>query len=326
MSAPLPRVLIILTWFGHWPGWMQAFVESCRWNPTIDWLIATDCGDPGDLPPNVRLFQASFPEYRELAGERLGIKPEWQNAYKLCDLKPALGFIHQDCLGDYDYWGFGDLDVIYGNIRAIYTPEILQYDLISSHEHIVAGHFTLLRTAPRMRDAFQRVRGWRGLLAQARHCSFDEQIFSRLFMPVNWRRPWQRLAAPWLGGAVLREQFSTDLDPLPWVDGSRNYPTEWYWREGRLTNASTGEREFLYLHLSHWQSSRWTGEAQAPWRHLAHISQLPPGRPSAFRISREGILPMGTAGERPLRRAGEDAGQGARRWSPRTPAALDLAG
>jgi hypothetical protein len=287
-----PRILVILAWFGKWPGWIRPFLESCRWNPSVDWLIATDCGAPEDLPGNVRLHHTTFEAYRAFIGEKLAIAPAWRDAYKLCDLKPALGFVHRDVAKDYDYWAFGDLDVIYGDIRAVLTPDVLRHDLVSCHDHIVAGHLSLLRTTPRMLEAFTRVRGWRDMLAEDRHRSFDEQIFSRMFMQLPLRSAWRRMQTPWLGGALFREQFSTDIDPLPFVDGTRRWPTEWVWREGKLTNDRAHGREFLYLHFSHWQSSRWTRDAQAPWRGLAKIDNLPPGRPNAFRISREGFTPL----------------------------------
>ena len=120
MSASPPSILMILTWFGAWPGWMRFFLESCRRNPTLDWAIWTDQSAPQDLPPNVRVSTLSFDAYRAYAAERLGLTPRWRDPYKLCDLKPALGWIHRDASAPYDYWGFGDLDVIYGDIRAIY--------------------------------------------------------------------------------------------------------------------------------------------------------------------------------------------------------------
>jgi hypothetical protein len=44
----------------------------------------------------------AFEDYRALASARLDIKTEWNNAYQICDLKPALGVIHSDEIADYD--------------------------------------------------------------------------------------------------------------------------------------------------------------------------------------------------------------------------------
>lgn len=297
ISAPMnqpaePTILIMLTWFGAWPGWIRPFLESCRWNPSVDWLIVTDQTAPPDMPPNVRIRPSSFPDYRSLISSRLGVAIEWTEAYKLCDLKPALAHVHAGEVAGYDMWGFGDLDVIYGDIRRIYTADVLARDLVTTHEDVVAGHLTLLRNAPRMTQAFMRIPGWRGLLANPRHESFDEQVFSRLFLPLKGRQKLRRVITPYLGGGLFVERFSTAIPPRRWIDGTENWPARWFWREGRLTAEGAGERDFLYLHLSHWQSDRWTRGARAPWKLLDRIDRLPPGRPAAFQIGADGIEPI----------------------------------
>jgi hypothetical protein len=115
-----PSILMILTWFGPWPGWMRLFLESCRWNASVDWLLAGDAPPPDDAPPNVRFLTLSFADWREMAARRLGVPLAWREPYKLCDLKPAYAVIHADIVAPYDHWGFGDLDVIYGDIRRHY--------------------------------------------------------------------------------------------------------------------------------------------------------------------------------------------------------------
>src|SRR6516165_8508611 len=42
MAAALASVLILIPWFGPWPPWMRFFIESCRWNSTINWLLIGD--------------------------------------------------------------------------------------------------------------------------------------------------------------------------------------------------------------------------------------------------------------------------------------------
>jgi hypothetical protein len=294
MPARLPSVRIIIPWFGPWPAWMRFFVESCRWNPTVDWLLVSDAKPPKDLPPNVRTVTTPFEDYRALIASRLGINPAWTDVYKICDIRPAMGLVHHAEIAEYDYWGYGDLDVIYGDIRHFYTPDVLVHDVISPHKHVVAGHFVLLRNTSRLITAFQQIPRWKAHLSSARHKSFDEQIFSRLFLPIRGKRAWRRLVTPYLGGGYFREQFSTSIPrrPLEWIDGSWNFPRRWFWDRGHLTTDRSGEREFLYVHLSHWQSNRWTGEALTPWKDLARLDNVTDEHPTGFVISANGFTSL----------------------------------
>jgi hypothetical protein len=287
-----PRVLVILPYFGPWPAWFGLFLESCRTNPTINWLIPTDQAAPSNTPPNVEIETRTFTDYMAHVSHRLGVRIAWQDAYKLCDLKPMLGHVHADRLGGFDYWGFGDTDVIYGDIRAIYGDEVWAYDVISTHDDIVAGHFALVRNTPKLRRAYRWIPLWKQRLGDPAPRSLDETWFSKLFLPRNRLRLRDRLLMPKLGTALFREHFSTDIRPRPWVDGSQTYPTEWTWDQGRLTNDHTGEREFLYVHLSHWASNRWTREPIAPWK--TALAMVPvKATPLRYSISRRGFEPIG---------------------------------
>ena len=240
----------------------------------------------------MRIMTTTFDDYRALVALRLGIKPDWADVYKVCDVRPALGIIHPHEIAEYDYWGYGDLDVIYGDIRRLYTSDVLSYDLVSPHTHIVAGHFSLFRTNPRMVNAFRSIPRWEAYLSTPRHKSFDEQIFSRLFLPIRGKNAWRRLVTPFLGGGLFREQFSTNIRPLKWIDGGSDFPKQWYWNRGHLTTDRSGDREFLYLHFSHWQSNRWTGLEIAPWKTLDQLISLPDEPPTGFMISADGFTPL----------------------------------
>ncbi|MFC3608426.1 DUF6625 family protein [Stutzerimonas tarimensis] len=68
---------------------------------------------------------ASFSAYCDRVSERFGIDFHPEFPYKLGDIKPALGFVHQEELQGIDFWGFGDIDVIYGNPGAYFTTKKL---------------------------------------------------------------------------------------------------------------------------------------------------------------------------------------------------------
>lgn len=262
MSA-LSSIRLLMPYFGRWPFWMPLFLESCRHNPDIEWLFYTDCEPLADLPPNVTMRSISFAEYCRQASERLGLSFQPAHPYKLCDIRPAYGLIHAEDVEGIDFWGWGDIDVIYGNLREYYTPSRLAgHDLFSTHARRVSGHLCLVRNTPRMREAFRHIRDWQSLFTDPTHRAVDEKAFSKLFIRhKNFPAPLHRLAGsfnPWRRRSEFIEAYSTPLGRIAWTDGSRNFPTRWFWKQGVLTNDRDGDRRFPYFHFVVWKKEDWT--------------------------------------------------------------------
>ena len=178
-----PRLLFLIPYFGRWPFWMPFFLQSCRYNPDVKWVFFTDCGIPAEAPSNVQFRSISFAEYCAKVSARLGIEFQPRSPYKLCDLKPALGYVHADELEGFDFWGFSDIDLVYGDLRAYFTIDRLQrFDLLSTHERRVSGHLCLLRNTARMREALMQVPGWQANLSSVEHNAIDEAAYRRLFI------------------------------------------------------------------------------------------------------------------------------------------------
>ena len=109
-------IILLIPYFGRWPEWFEYFLKSCTKNPTIHWLFYTDCALPEKAPANITFKEIKFDEYKKLVSERLGICFSPDNPYKLCDLKPALGYIHEHEIKAYDFWGVSDRDLVYGDL------------------------------------------------------------------------------------------------------------------------------------------------------------------------------------------------------------------
>ena len=88
-------IVKIVPYFGRWPEWINFYIESVKANPTIDWIIYTDCPEPRNRADNLIIRQMSFADYKALVSERLNIRFDPDNPYKLCDLKPMLGLLHE---------------------------------------------------------------------------------------------------------------------------------------------------------------------------------------------------------------------------------------
>jgi len=181
------------------------------------------------------------------------------------------GIVHATASRGYDLIGWGDIDVIYGQIRSIYTDEILTANVISSDPEICSGHLTLMRNEPWLCEAFYNLHDWRDRLEEPLPCewadSLDESHLTALFSPD----PLARAKAEYRSGSrapnpkfyinnYFKEQWTTPFTPKRWRDGSEIHPETWFWRDGEITNVHDGSRRFLYLHIMNFKAKRWVNE------------------------------------------------------------------
>lgn len=255
MSAP--KIVILVPYFGRWPFWMDFFLVSIGHNPDIHWRFYTDCGIPENSPGNTLFVECSYEDYQARVSDALGINFRPAGPYKLCDIKPAYGLIHEAEISDYDFWGFGDIDVVWGDIMAFVTEDMLQHQLISFHKRRVSGHLCLLANNRFAREAFMQEPQWQAIFQRAEHTAFDEKNFGELFMRhkdwPNWLRRAVYHRNPHMRTACFNEAYSTSLGRVPWVDGSFDFPSRWLWRDGKLSCDKPGDRVYPYLHFIEWK-------------------------------------------------------------------------
>lgn len=262
-------LIMLIPYFGKWPPWINLFMASCRTNPDVVWRFYTDCGAPENLPDNVEIVETSFTDYTAFAAARLGTPFAPTDPYKLCDLKPALGYVHESDIAGYEFYGFGDIDVIYGRISPFF-PESMRrrFDILSTHSNTVSGHFCLFKNTRANRVMFRRIKRFGELLADPSSHSLDE---AGLTAAIRSMRRAGTLLNPlrWVGlrhrpRKLFKEQFSTILSLRGWIDKTLNYPSVWRWRNGSLTTDLSGSREFLYLHFMRWKSLNYVNDPKQP--------------------------------------------------------------
>lgn len=289
----------IIPWFGKWPEWFELFLESCRFNTDINWLIYTDAAPPHNPPENVYFKQLSFEQYSNLVSQKLNINFTPSSPYKLCDLKPALGYIHADEISKYDFYAFGDIDVIYGEIRHFITDDVLKrFDVISTHDNRISGHFCIFRNTPTIRRSFMQVKDWKLMLENPEHVSFDESAFTKVFIPHRKHPTWLRrlwsISSKYQRKILFKEQFSTILSPIKWRDGQKEHPKIWLWQNGKLTN-TLDNKEYMYLHFMNYKSRAWLPKAirhlPSAWEKLDRLIYISPreARSQGFSISPRGF-------------------------------------
>ena len=283
-------ILLIIPYFGHWPEWMPLFIHSIRLNPEIDFLFYTDCDTEILNAPNVRFKKVSFDEYIRFVNRKLPFQFSPENAYKLCDLRPLFGEIHKEDCADYAFYGWCDTDLLFGNLRAFYTPDILdRYDVISSHAVRISGHLAIFRNNKRNRQRYEKIYRWREALAEREFVGIDEHGLTNaytwtIFDKINAKfglaidnfitrsvkkRQIKRL--------YLVEKYTTPFTRIPWLDGTIDsmQPDTWYFKNGRIWNDRDKATDFPYLHLMNFKSARWRHDkTPAPWEGKSSIYKV----------------------------------------------------
>jgi hypothetical protein len=92
------KVAIIVCWNGSWPWHFPFFLHTCSYNRTIDFIICTDKNPPNEtyIPPNVKFIPLSLSDLNKLFSKKLGFGVNIEYPYKLCDFKPAYGFLFDE--------------------------------------------------------------------------------------------------------------------------------------------------------------------------------------------------------------------------------------
>jgi len=310
----MKKVLLIVDYFGRWPEWIDAFLLSCAHNPSIDWLIHTDCPLPAVRSDNVRFVHMSFDDYCRLASDRLDLQfsPYWREDGQpprpiytnLCDLRPCYGDVHAEAVADYDYFGWCDIDLVFGNLRRFLTPEVLEKDLITFSGDLCSGHFTLLKNEARVVHMYQDIPQWRSRIEGRQGYTpwddcLDETWLSRLCSPhARFRAEAlecgvapEALDRYRQNNAFIRE-WVTPFIPWLWIDESRLHPEVWYWSQGELNNCRDGSRPYPYLHFMNYKEHRYVDESicgmQANWAGRLYVGQGL-AQSDVIRIDREGF-------------------------------------
>jgi len=297
-SQKLQSIIVIIPYFGKFPPWINFLIESIRWNADIRWVIFTDCELPENSAPNLEFQRISFEDYKEKVSDKLRIRFNPTNPYKLCDIRPALSYIHDDLCEEYDFTGFGDLDVIYGSIRSAYTNRLLNtYDFVSAHREHVSGHFFLMRNTQLISRLFRKIPKWEENIVKESYCHLDEDGFAHAIMDVCAQdgRAVKAMIGVSAQKALFEERYTT---PLP------HGTMRWVWKEGILSNEFYRREQnstFIFLHFLFWQSNKWfrslervSDGAVAPWEKLNEIVKMDwrLARREGFMISQGGIEPI----------------------------------
>lgn len=249
----MKSVVIIIPYFGNFPNYFQLFLNSCKYNKTIDWVIITDNESEYNYPQNVRKVKDTFVEVQKRIRRKFDFDVVVDNVHKLCEYKPAYAYLFPELVEGYDYWGYGDIDLIYGNLRHFLTEEVLSYEKI-----FTLGHLTLIENKEKFNRMFLReidgVEFYRKAFSSPVNFNFDEKFQDKVnintIFKANDCRVWEKSYA-----ADIYTKSSNFL--LDIGDGTKEERKDslFVWNKGNLYRYYDNEngkiecQEFMYIHL-----------------------------------------------------------------------------
>lgn len=254
-------ILMIMPYFGALPRWFNLYLYTCIKNSFIDFLFITDCKGM-NIPPckNIKVVFETFGDYCLKVSNRLNINFCPELPYKICDLRPFFAIIHEEYLKGYKFWGYGDIDVVYGNLRLLLpVNRLMRYDVISAHSDRLAGHFTVIRKESKYSRDCYNIKDWERYLESNNVYGLDEHHFTEIVYPAQkfiwmlYRRVGKHLGIkyysffdfcniiPRIFQRLYMKEFLTSV--LPQDGEIWQYNT----RDGKITNPQN--KEIPYLHF-----------------------------------------------------------------------------
>lgn len=241
----MSRIELVVCYYGKFPPYFPLWLDSCRGNKILDFLLVTDI-DLSDytIPRNVHVLYEGFGELRNRFQKLFPFDIRLSTPYKLCDFKPVYGLAFREELKDFDFWGYCDIDLIFGDVSKFLTDEILcHYDKIFEY-----GHFMLYRNTELMRQLFRKKGANFPYTEVYRHeegFAFDEMFGMDKIAKKNGVR------------AFCGDYCKNILCSMyGMVSGQRNIKEEIYYKDkkavyGAVLHGGTVTRtEYMYIHFS----------------------------------------------------------------------------
>ncbi|WP_285269946.1 DUF6625 family protein [Kaistella rhinocerotis] len=236
------KALIIIPYFGTIPVWFQVFLDSCS-SAFLDFLLITDDTSYYQFPANFRVIYQSFDEFTFFFRSRLGEEVYLAHPYKLCDYKPTYGKVFSSEIKGYQYWGYCDIDLVFGDIDH-FLEKFFEtgFDKFSR-----LGHFSLYKNTDENNSLFRmKTPRWNFGFVKSTTipCLFDEIAINDIFIEKKKN----------LIHSHIFHNVNMNYKNFAVGDGLPNFPTLIVKRGFKLYLAELREgciyeKEFFYVHI-----------------------------------------------------------------------------
>lgn len=93
----------------------------------------------------------------------------------MCDYRPAYGELFRDYIKGYDFWGWSDMDLFYGDIRSFLTDDVLEYN----DRVLTRGHLSFFKNNSTVNSYYRTLdnhacKNYRDVYQHEENFAFDE--------------------------------------------------------------------------------------------------------------------------------------------------------
>lgn len=285
-------IAFVIPYFGKFRKDINIWLYSCSFNPTVNWIIFTDDRGEYNFPSNVRVIYTEFESFKNRLQKLFDFPVKLENklrCYKLCDFRPALGeLLEDDELLGYDFWGYCDMDQVWGDIRSFLTEDILdKYDKVG-----FLGNGTLFRnTKDNNRLYRKKIHGrelYKEIFSDVSNCFFDEVGINDIFLQAG-----VPIYNKVICSNLLFDRHNFAMAFLPKKEQYKNKNVIYLWDNGKVYHVyehknKVEKMELMYVHFLYYRTMQINlSESPLPQRFLIVPTEIVPYTEITLQFLRE---------------------------------------
>lgn len=168
-------IVLLSVYFGDLPDYFNYFIETAKTNKTIQFVIYNDRLKEEKTIDNIHLIPLSLVNLNQRLTSIFNTTVTLNSSWKINEIKPLFALLFPGKIKAYDFWGWCDIDIIWGNIRNFMTEEILEKSqVISTKPYWTAGHFTLFKNTEQLNKLALSYSELPDLLNDEKYYAFEE--------------------------------------------------------------------------------------------------------------------------------------------------------
>lgn len=144
------KIKLLSAWFGKKRDWFGKFAEQMKRFSIIDW----ECIPPPEVP-----LERQLSWINDIASRKTRVRSRKGNKDRdaVCDFRPLYGELFAHKYAGYDYWGWCDLDILFGDLDRL-LPTLLtdEVDVLHFKEPYLSGCFVILKNTPTLTEMYKK--------------------------------------------------------------------------------------------------------------------------------------------------------------------------